>query len=70
MPLWFRDRKGYYGVVTESLEVEYSGQWKQEVSEVVSRVREETPDDQMTELIIELSENAPLPEVSREEMKL
>lgn len=65
MSLRFLDRKGHYGVVTESLEVKYSGQWKQEVAEVVSQVREDTPDDELTELIIELSENAPLSEVSR-----
>lgn len=65
MSLRFKDRRGHYGVVTDSLEVEYSGQWKQEVIEAVSQVKENTPDDQMTELIIELSENAPLREVCR-----
>lgn len=39
----------------------------QEVREVVSEIEEETPDDEMTELIIELPENAPLLEVSRDE---
>lgn len=68
MSVRFRDRKGHYGVVTDSFEVDYSGQWKQEVSEVVDRVKEDTPDDQVTELIIELCENAPLLEVGRDDI--
>lgn len=70
MPVRFRDRKGHYGVVSESFEVKYSGQWKQEVHDVVNQIKEDTPDDEMTELIIELSENAPLPEVSRDDTVL
>lgn len=67
MPVRFKDRKGDCGEVTDSLDVEYSGRWMQEVREVVSEIEEETPDDEMTELIIELPENAPLLEVSRDE---
>lgn len=65
MPLRFKDRRGHYGLVTESLEVEYTGRWKREVSDVVSEVKEDAPDDPMTHLIIELAENAPIPEVGR-----
>lgn len=70
MSLRFQDRKGHYGVVSESLEVKYYGEWKQEVHEVVNQVKEDTPDDEMTELIIELSENAPLSEVARDVVNL
>lgn len=67
MPLRFKDEKGHYGTITESLEVRYSGQWRQEVSEIVREANEDTPDDPMTHLIIELPKNVPIPEVSRDD---
>lgn len=67
MSVSFRDRNGSCGEVTDSLEVNYSGQWMQEVREVVSEIAEDPPDDEATELIIELPEKAPLPVVTRDE---
>lgn len=63
----FKDRSGHYGEVTDSFEVEYSGRWRQEVREVVSRIAEEATDDVVTELLLELPEQAPLTEVRRDE---
>lgn len=67
MPVTFKDRKGDHGEVTDSFEVRYSGEWKDEVRAVVSEVADETPDDVVTELLLELPEQAPLTEVRRDE---
>lgn len=73
MTLRFKDERGRLGTVTESLEVEYSGPWEEEVSAVVEEAKGEIPDDVLYDpedplsyLVIELPESAPIREVSRE----
>lgn len=73
MTLRFRDERGRFGKVTESLDVEYAGAWQQDVRDVVSDVREASADDDLCEssdplsyLVVALPENAPIVEVSRE----
>lgn len=75
MALRFTDKRGQCGRVTESLEVEYSGAWEQEVRDAVADVRQEKPDDDMYEpenplsyLVMELPESAPITEVAREDI--
>lgn len=77
MTLRFRDQHGRFGKVTESLDVEYSGAWQQDVRAVVSDVREDGADDDLCEssdplsyLVVALPENAPIVEISREESVL
>lgn len=77
MALRFRDERGRFGKVTDSLDVEYSGAWQQDVNEIVSDVREDRSDDDLCEssnplsyLVVALPENAPIVEVSREESLL
>lgn len=74
MTLRFKDKRGRWGKVTESLEVEYSGPWEEEVSTVVEEAREEEPDnalydpeDPLAYVLIELPEKAPIREVGRED---
>lgn len=73
MSLRFKDNRGRWGTVTESLKVEYSGPWEEEVREVVEEAKGEIPDDvaydqddPLSFLVIELPESAPIREVSRE----
>lgn len=76
MTLRFRDKRGRFGRVTDSLEVAYAGQWQQEVRAVVAAVREDGGDeldestDPMSFLVFALPEHAPIVEVRREESRL
>lgn len=76
MTLTFRDVDGTEGIVTDELEVEYSGAWKREITEFVERlVGEESVEDrwfegynEMTHLLIELPEAAPVVEIERDDI--
>lgn len=77
MTLRFRDERGRFGRVTDSLEVEYTGPWEQDVRAVVAAVREEQEADELGEstdpmsfLVFALPEHAPIVEVRREESQL
>lgn len=67
MALRFKDRRGHYGVVSDTLDIDYSGHWTQEVRDVVREAKDASLEDPMAHLIIELGENAPLIEVSRDD---
>lgn len=74
----FRDIRGHRGFITEDLEVEYSGSWRQSVTRCVDRVRREVDHvdgdgatgDLFDHLIIEMPEQAPIVAVEREEARL
>jgi hypothetical protein len=69
--LSFRDTHGQHGRVTDSLDVEYSGDWREDVEECVRDVAEDVTtdhgsgrgDDPFNRLILELPEEAPIVEV-------
>ena len=73
MTLSFRDTDGQRGRVTDSLDVEYSGDWREDVEECVQDVEEavdsgggsEPTDDLYTRLVLELPEEAPIVEVEQ-----
>lgn len=64
---------GQRGRVTDSLDVEYSGDWREDVEECVQDVEEDVdaggehgrPDDLYTRLVLELPEEAPIVEVEQ-----
>lgn len=75
MTLVFRDAKGHEGTVTDSLTVDYSGPWEQEVSEIVDETIGDPPDDPLYDpaeplsyLVVKLPEDAPIREVGREDL--
>lgn len=76
MTLRFRDARGRFGRVTDSLKVEYAGPWEQDVRAVVAAVREGGADelgestDPMSFLVFALPEHAPIVEVRREDSRL
>lgn len=69
----FTDTRGQSGEITESLEVEYDGEWRQEVAEELRRIAAETqrddpddpPTDVYTRIVLELPDEAPVREVER-----
>lgn len=71
--LSFKDYNGTTGKVTETLDVEYNGKWKQDVEECVQIVENDTSpghetspsDDPYTRLVLELPEEAPIVEVEQ-----
>lgn len=73
MRLSFEDHNGATGEVTESLDVEYSGNWKEDVEECVRTVESDLspgPDtgpaeDPYTRLVLELPEEAPIVEIEQ-----
>lgn len=74
MTLVFKDVKGHQGTVSDSLVVDYSGPWEQEVSEIVSKATGDPPDDPLYDrenplsyLVVKLPEDAPIREVGRED---
>ena len=71
MPLAFENADGRNGRVTDDLDVEYSGDWREDVERCVRQVEDETADesgrrwDRYTRLVIGLPEEAPIVEVER-----
>lgn len=71
--LHFTDTRGREGEISESLEVEYDGQWRQEVAAELRRIAaeaqqddpEDPPTDVYTRIVLELPDEAPVKEVER-----
>lgn len=69
----FTDADGVKGYVTETLEVEYQGQWAEEVRESIEEIRDEhsssngevSVEDVGNSLVIGLPEDAPIIEIER-----
>ena len=73
MTVSFRDTHGHRGRVTDDLDVEYSGDWREDVEECVQDVEEDVStgdgsrrgDDFHNRLILELPEEAPIVEAEQ-----
>ena len=73
MKLSFRDYNGRTGEVTETLDVQYNGNWEEDVEECVGSVEDDLSpgrdtgpaEDPYTRLVIELPEEAPIVEVEQ-----
>lgn len=63
--LSFEDANGRRGKVTETLEIDYSGPWKEDIEETVQKVETDCKDDPYTRLILELPEEAPIVEIEQ-----
>ena len=69
----FEDPHGRTGHISASLDVDYAGQWREEVDEVVRRIEAETTEgargeaspDLYSRLVLELPEVAPIVAVER-----
>lgn len=75
MPIYFRDAFGAMGEISDSLEVSYTGHWEEELEEFVEGMGDDGligdggPDklDEVDHLVIELPEEFPIREISRED---
>lgn len=71
--LSFKDSRGQRGQITESLEVEYTGEWEEEVSQGLRHIAPESnpgdcPRDNeqvFNQIVLELPKKAPIIEVER-----
>ncbi|QLD90557.1 hypothetical protein HWV07_16540 [Natronomonas salina] len=71
--LRFTDPHGRTGRISESLEVDYEGQWEEEVSRGLERIKADAgpgePDDPLDEvytlIVLELPDETPIIEVER-----
>jgi len=77
MPLTFQDAHGNRGTVTDALEVEYAGDWADDVESCVARVVDDRdadggrrPRNVHSELVVELPDAAPVVEVERTDASL
>lgn len=74
MTVEFKDKDGMYGLISESLEVEYYGRFSNEIEKFVSGLEDFCEDDRlfdgedvMTHILLELPENAPIIRAERPE---
>lgn len=71
--LRFKDPDGRTGRISETLEIDYDGEWEEEVTRGLERIKAEAgpddPDDPLHEvytlIVLELPDEAPIIEVER-----